>query len=67
MFPDMGQERISVTLPSPADQIEMVQNIAPQPPPPPENVKRGGWYYNDEEDKYSFCEDTESEMSDNAR
>ncbi|PNF42743.1 hypothetical protein B7P43_G13613 [Cryptotermes secundus] len=32
---------------------------APQPEHP-----GGGWYYNNEEDRYSFCEDTESEMTD---
>ena len=37
------------------------QTVLPTPPPQPERA--GGWYFNDEEDRYSFCEDTESELS----
>jgi hypothetical protein len=32
-------------------------------PPQPDHPGRG-WYYNYEEDRYSFCEDTESEVTD---
>lgn len=31
-------------------------------PPQPDHPGRG-WYYNYEEDRYSFCEDTESEIT----
>lgn len=62
---DMGQERTRVAIPTSLENPEAVlpTNSQPIPPPPPENIKNGGWYYNDEEDKYSFCEDTESELS----
>jgi hypothetical protein len=36
----------------------------PGPPLPQPEHPGAGWYYNNEEDRYSFCEDTESEMSD---
>ncbi|PSN51276.1 hypothetical protein C0J52_05312 [Blattella germanica] len=36
---------------------------APAPVPPPQPDRPGGWYYNDEDDRYSFCEDTESEVT----
>jgi hypothetical protein len=41
---------------------EVVAKVPGPPPPLPEQP--GGWYYNNEEDRYSFCEDTESEMTD---
>ncbi|XP_075212986.1 uncharacterized protein LOC142319512 [Lycorma delicatula] len=66
--PEMGQERTSVIITTPENSDAILPSTSqPVPPPPPENVKRGGWYYNDEEDKYSFCEDTESELSDVSR
>nr|CAD7437738.1 unnamed protein product [Timema bartmani] len=30
---------------------------------PPGAKPGGGWYYNDDDERYSFCEDTESELS----
>ncbi|XP_052120675.1 uncharacterized protein LOC113205707 isoform X2 [Frankliniella occidentalis] len=34
------------------------------PPPPAVGNRRGGWYYNYEEDRYSFCEDSDEDLSD---
>jgi hypothetical protein len=38
--------------------------VAKVPGPPSLSEHSGVWYYNNEEDHYSFCEDTESEMTD---
>ncbi|GLH09616.1 RanBP-type and C3HC4-type zinc finger-containing protein 1 [Gryllus bimaculatus] len=47
----------------PEEQVAPASPAAQPPPPPPPPEKGGGWYYNHEDDRYSFCEDTESEMA----
>lgn len=71
-YKEIVQERTSVVSSGTANQPEKVTTVPPQqqtqpPPLTQENVKCGSWYYNNEEDKYSFCEDTESESSGGAR
>lgn len=49
------------------DAPEVTNGDVRRLPPPPtvgrDPDRRGGWYYNYEEDRYSFCEDSDSELS----
>lgn len=44
------------------DNAHEVAQVPGSLPPQPDHPGRG-WYYNYEEDHYSFCEDTESDMT----
>ncbi|KDR15364.1 RanBP-type and C3HC4-type zinc finger-containing protein 1 [Zootermopsis nevadensis] len=62
--PDGEQEGDAIGTAGSIEKHNACEVVAKVPGPPPLPEQPGGWYYNNEEDRYSFCEDTESEMTD---
>lgn len=66
--PDAESDGSSVSGQSGDYQNGLTETPAPEPrrppPPPADPNRRGGWYFNYEEDRYSFCEDSDEDLSD---